>query len=106
MLDLTKSERRTVQQLLAEAHEAEIAAALSDVEAAIREWRKGDILPSDVNARIHAFHNKSQEIFKAYNHKDLVFALARAVALGFVANERVPETLRTRMKEIQALLGP
>jgi hypothetical protein len=104
MTDLTKSEKRAIRDLLGEAHEAEIAAALLDVEEAIKEWRRAEILPSDVSDRIHKFHKERQEIFKTYNHLLPLLALARAVALGFVDSSRVPADLQPQVKELQATL--
>ncbi|HET8773018.1 MAG TPA: hypothetical protein VFP80_04475 [Thermoanaerobaculia bacterium] len=105
MTDLTKSEKRAVRELLGEAHEAEIASALGAVETAIREWREGRILPSEVSDRIHTFHKQSQEIFKTYNYVDRMLALARAVVLGFVRIEQVPESLQARVRDAQTLFG-
>jgi hypothetical protein len=104
MNDLTKSQKRAVRELLGDAHEAEIASALVKVEQAIKEWRSGAILPSDVSERIHEFHKESQEIYKTYNYLDLMFALARAVAFGFVELARVPEDLQPRIRELEAFV--
>lgn len=105
MSDLTKSQKRAIRELLGESHEAEIASALLDVEAAIQEWRMGQILPSEVGERIHEFHKESQEIFKTYNYLEPMLALARAVAHGFIAADQVPESLRLRVNELKTLVG-
>ena len=104
MNDLTKSEKRTVRELLADAHEAEIASALIDVEEAIKEWRRAEILPSEVSKRIHEFHKETQEIFKTYSYVNPMLALARAVAFGFIDFSRVPPALQPRVKELQTLV--
>lgn len=105
MSDLTKSEKRMVRELLGDAHEAELAGALEDIESAIAEWRRGEILPSEVENRIHEFHKESQEIFKTYNYVDPLLALARAVSLDLVPIERVPESLRERVVALRALVS-
>jgi len=102
-MNLSKTQKRIVRELLGDAHEAEIAKALLDVETAIQEWRGGKILPSQVSDRIHAFHTERQQIFKTYNHLDPMLALARAVLYEFVPLDRVPEDLRPRVKELQTL---
>jgi hypothetical protein len=104
MNDLTKSQKRTVRELLGDAHEAEIASALIGVEKAIQQWRSAEILPSEVSERIHEFHKETQEIFKTYNYLDPMFALARAVVFGFIEISRVPEELRPRVRELETLL--
>ena len=104
MDDLTKSQKRAVRELLGDAHEAEIAAALVKVEQAIREWRGGEILPSEASERIHEFHKESQEIYKTYNYLLPILALARAVTLGFVELARVPADLQLRVKELESLV--
>lgn len=101
MNDLTKSQKRAIRVLLADAHEAEIASALIDVEEAIREWRSGEILPSDVTQRIHTFYKDNQEIFKTYNYLDPMLALARAVGFGFIDIARVPDELQPYIKELE-----
>ena len=104
MNELTESQKRAVRELLGDAHEAELAAALIDVETAIQEWRSAKILPSEVSERIHEFHKETQEIFKTYNYLDPILALARAVAFGFVEFARVPGDLQPRVKDLQALV--
>jgi hypothetical protein len=104
MSELTKSEKKAVRALLGDAHEAEIAAALINVEEALQEWRRGEILPSEVSERIHAFHKETQEIFKTYNYLDPVFAVARAVAFDFIKLANVPSSLRARVSELETLV--
>jgi hypothetical protein len=104
--ELTKSQRRAVRELLGEAHEAEIAAALLDVETAVGEWRSGKILPSDVNERIHKYHREAQQIFKTYNYLHPMLALSRAVVFGFIKLDQIPEALRPRVNELQSLVQP
>jgi hypothetical protein len=103
MDDLTKSQKRAVRELLGDAHEAEIARALVKVEQAMKEWRGGQILPSEVSERIHEFHKESQEIYKTYNYLHPMLALARAVTLGFIELTRVPAELQPRIKELESL---
>jgi len=102
--ELTKAQRRVVRELLGEAHEAELGAALTDVEAALSEWRSGKILPSDVNERVHEYHKEAQQIFKTYNYLDPMLALSRAVVFGYINLEQVPEVLRPRVTELQSLV--
>lgn len=104
MSELSKSQKRAVRQLLADAHEAEIASALVDVEAATQEWRSGQILPSEASDRIHEFHKKTQEIFKTYNYLDPMLALTRAVVFEFIQMAQVPEDLQPRVKELETLV--
>jgi hypothetical protein len=104
--ELTKPQRRAIRELLGEAHEAEIGAALLDVEAALSEWRSGKILPSEVNARIHEYHKAAQQIFKTYNYLEPMLALSRAVVFGFIKLENIPEALRPRVNELQSLVRP
>ena len=106
MNELTKSQRRAVRELLGEAHEAEIASALLNVETALSEWRSGKILPSEVNERIHEYHKEAQQIFKTYNYLHPILALSRAVVLGFIKVEQIPEVLRPRVNELQSLVQP
>jgi hypothetical protein len=104
MSELTKSEKKAVRELLGEAHEAEIASALIKVEEALREWRRGEILPSEVSERIHAVHKETQEIFKTYNYLDPLLAVARAVTFEFIKLANVPDSLQARVIELETLV--
>ncbi len=104
MRDLTKAEKRLVRDLLDDAFEAELAAALEDVESAMAEWRRGELRPSEVQERIHEFHKESQEIFKTYNYLEPLLALARAVEFEFIPIARVPEPLRERVDGLRAVV--
>ena len=100
MENLSKVEKKTVLELLAEAHEAELGQELVTVEQALQEWRAGKISAGHVNETIHRFHKESQEIFKTYNYAEPLIALAHAVANGFMSLERVPESLRGRVENL------
>ena len=104
MGERTKAQRKMVRELLGEAHEAELANALADVEAALSEWRSGEILPSEVNERIHEYHKQAQQIFKTFNYGDPMLVLSRAVVLGFLTIEQIPESLTPRITELQSLV--
>ena len=105
MDNFTNAEKRKIRELLGEAFEAETAAALEDVEAAIQEWRAGQILPSEVRERIHEFHKESQEIYKTYNYMEPLLAVARAVAEGFISFDSVPENIRARVKDLSEFVA-
>ena len=104
MSDLTKAEKRLIRDLLGDAFEAELAAALEDVESAMAEWRRGELRPSEVQERIHEFHKESQEVFKTYNNLEPMLALARAVEFEFIPIARVPESLRERVEALRAVV--
>ena len=82
----------------------EVLPHVIDVEEAIKEWRRAEILPSAVGDRIHKFHKERQEIFKQYNYLEPMLALARAVTFGFIELSRVPADLQPRVKELQRLV--
>ena len=98
---LTKEEKRALQALVGEAYEAELAAALVDVETAITQWRRGEILPSEVQERIHQFHKQAQEIYNTYNYTDREFVIARAVSLKFIELSAVPDRLQPKIQELK-----
>src|SRR5437667_4888451 len=104
MNDLTKAEKRSVRDLLGHAFEAELAAALEDVESAMVEWRRGELRPSEVQERIHEFHKESQEIFKTYNYLEPLLALAHAVELEFIPVAQIPESLGERIGALRVVV--
>jgi hydroxypyruvate isomerase len=64
---LTKSQKRHVRELAAEAHARELGSALTTLYKDFQRWGDGEISVFDLNHLVHEFHNGvSRELYKRY----------------------------------------
>lgn len=88
---LTKQQKRVLRELSGEAYSAELAAELEKLSADLDRWKAGEIEPHDVAEAIHRFHaGPSRRLFQLYNSRNLLYPVARAVALGLIERSQVP----------------
>ena len=86
--------KRELRQLRDQAWEAELARALSELEARFAEWRDGKIDAFELNEYIHGFHRgPNRELHNCYTGLDRSIAVARGVALGLIPRDSVPEVV-------------
>lgn len=101
---LTKQQKRVLRELSGEAYSAELAAELQTLSAEFDRWRAGEIEPHDVAAAIHRFHEgPSRRLFQFYNSRDLLFPVARAVALGLIESSQIPGPALEQLEPMIAL---
>jgi hypothetical protein len=75
------------------------------VEARSDRWKAGEIEPSDLAEAIHWFHEgPSRRLFRLYNSRDLLYPVARAVALGLIASSKVPGPILEQLEPMIALV--
>jgi hypothetical protein len=92
--DLPKSQRRALRELAGLAHDRELSAELTKLEAAFARWRAGEIDPHELNDIIHTFHQgPSRKLFSHYTDSDPIVPVAAAVLHGILAEAEVPEQL-------------
>ena len=91
----TKKQRKRLRGLIGRIYEAELAEALEGLEADFREWRGEEILSSELNDRIHDYHqNTSRELWKLYNSRfPETWLVARGVDLGFLERSEIADDL-------------
>jgi hypothetical protein len=93
--DLTKAQRRAIQELAALAHERELSTELSMLEAGFQRWRARELDPHQLNDLIHAFHQgPSRRLFVIYTDSAPLIAVGAAIARGIIAESEVPEHVR------------
>lgn len=73
----SKSERRRLRELVAQAYENELSKALQALFDEFTKWRDNGLGPVELNEKIHEFHNGiSRELYKLYLLNDPTFAVA------------------------------
>ena len=84
--------RKKLRELLGFAHERELSSALEALDSHFTQWRRQEIDCFELNDRIHSFHQKtSRELWKTYSSMEDDFLVCRAVKLGFLSGEEIPE---------------
>jgi flagellar motility protein MotE (MotC chaperone) len=87
-----KSIRKKLRELASFAHKRELSRALETLDRHFTQWRQQEIDCFELNDRIHSFHQKtSRELWKTYSSMEDDFLVCRAVKLGFLSKEDVPE---------------
>ena len=90
----SKPIRKKLWELAGLAHEHELSRALETLDSHFIQWRRQEIDCFELNDRIHSFHQKtSRELWKTYSSMEDDFLVCRAVKLGFLSKEDVPEKL-------------
>ena len=88
----SKPIRKKLRELADLAHERELSSALETLNCHFTRWRRQEINCFELNDRIHSFHQKiSRELWKTYSSIEDDFLVCRAVKLGFLSKEDVPE---------------
>ena len=87
-----KSIRKKLRELAGLAHERELSSTLETLGSHFTQWRRQEIDCFELNDRIHNFHQKTScELWKTYSSMEDDFLVCRAVNLGFLSKEDVPE---------------
>ena len=91
-LQYAKIIRKKLRELADLAHERELSSAMETLDCHFTRWRRQEINCFELNDRIHSFHQKiSRELWKTYSSIEDDFLVCRAVKLGFLSKEDVPE---------------
>lgn len=94
MTDYSKSIKRLLRELAAEAYEKELSRELTQLDKSFAEWREGKINSGELSDRIHQYETgASRELFKKYNEGKNDFNVAYAIITGILDREDVAEEL-------------
>lgn len=94
MTDYSKSIKRLLRELAAEAYEKELSRELAQLDKSFAEWRDGKINSGELNHRIHQYETgASRELYKKYNEGKNEFNVAYAIVSGILDRENIPEEL-------------
>ena len=108
-MNYTKSEKRVLNKLIAEAHRRELTQALERLYVEFRRWDSGDIDAFELDERIHHYHqNDARIIWSHYNGGlPLLIVLAGTVQSGLMTLEELPAEFReTVANTLQGLFAP
>ena len=90
----TKAQKKKLRDLAGVANERELDQELEKLYRHFESWRKKEICCFELSDLIHTFHQgASREIWKIYTYSDPDTAVSRAVALGLLKKEEIPENL-------------
>ena len=79
-------------------YEAEARLALDELDTEFERWRSGELLGSELIATIHEFHEQdARALWSTYQWLKDPDIVARALALGVIASDSVPEQLRIKL---------
>lgn len=91
MSDLPKPIKRSLRELAARAHEAELRAELAKLAEHFDAWRRGEADSFDLSQHIHEFHDgAAREIWKTYTGNDPLLPVACAIHTGILSRDEVP----------------
>lgn len=94
----TKAERAIMRELATEAWDAELNAALSELYEEFCRWAEHGMSSFELSDRIHAFHDGiARELYKRYTILGTSSSVARAVALGLIRADALPEALAEKL---------
>ena len=89
-----KTQKKKLRELAGIANERELGRELEMLYQHFENWRNKKISCFELSDLIHKFHQgASREIWKTYAYSDPDMAVSRAVALGILKREEIPENL-------------
>lgn len=101
MSPFTKSERKELREIAGEAYEWELHRHLSELDRSFAQWRRGEMLSSELSAAIHEFHqHAARELWSMYQSLGEVEIVARGLAIGAVALDRLSPQLKAKIQPL------
>jgi hypothetical protein len=98
MDSFSKSQSKHLRALAGVAHERELAAALTELEAQFVEWRAGRLSAFDLSDAIHAFHNgRARQLYVFYVEGRPAPCVAHALANGTLREAEIPSELGAKL---------
>ncbi len=90
----SKGLRKKLHELKIEAHEREIKKHLIELSAKFEDWKRGKMSSGELSVHIHEYDKgPSKWMMGFYNDIDYEVSIARAVAIGLLAREEVPDDI-------------
>ena len=94
MKGYTKTQKKKLRELAGIANERELDQEMEKLYQHFENWRNEKISCFELSELIHKFHQgTSREIWKIYMYSDPDMAVSRAIALGLLKKEEIPENL-------------
>jgi len=94
MKGYTKAQKKKLRELAGIANERELDQEMEMLYQHFENWRNEKMSCFELSDLIHKFHQgPSRDIWKMYTYSDPDTAVSRAVALGLLKKEEIPENL-------------
>lgn len=100
MKDMTKLQRRYLNELAGKAYECELSHAIDSVHQEKQKWKNNEISCWDVDQKIHSYHdNEARSLYKTYVMlNEPRVAVAQAIAKGVLDISAVKEDCRSLLE--------
>jgi hypothetical protein len=86
--------KRQLRKLADQAHERELAQALSQLAANFDAWRAGEINAFELNHLIHKHHQgPARKLYGIYNDLEPDLLVGRAVVMGLLPEDAISEEI-------------
>jgi len=104
MREMTKAQRRHLNELAGRAYESELSRAIDSVQQEIQKWKNNEISCWDVDQKIHSYHDEeARSLYKTYVMlKEPRVAVAQAIAKGILDISEVKEECRSLLDDLIA----
>ena len=104
MKDMTKPQKRHLNELAGRAYERELSHAIDSVQREIQKWKDNEISCWDVDKKIHSYHDdEARSLYKTYVMlNDPRVAVAQAVVKGILDISEVKEDCRSLLEGLIA----
>ena len=87
-----KNIRRKIKELFSRAYEAELRTHLGKLYSNFKDWDNNKLKSWELSNLIHKFHDgPSREMYNYYNTIDPEMAVGRAIVMGLISSDEVPE---------------
>lgn len=102
----SKSERSKLRNLAAEAHEYELAEAMSDLHDKFGSWADKQISVFDLNDELHKFHDGvSRDLYKLYVLSKPELSVAVAISRHVLTSDEVGSGIMEKLEPLVMSLG-
>ena len=104
---MSKGIRKNLRELKIEAHEREIKKHLIELSKKFDKWKKDNMTSGELSVHIHEYDKgPSKWMMDFYNDMDDDTKVARAVAIGLLSREEVPDDILELIeRQIQTFEG-
>ncbi len=97
----TKSERAELHELVGEVYEWELHQHLAELDKAFAQWRRAEMLSSELCEEIHQFHqHPARELWSMYQSLSEDEIVARGMALGALNFARLSPKLLAKIEPL------
>lgn len=102
MTDMTKKQKRHLNELSERCYEIEMSKALDNLYEYFTKWKNNEVTVWELNEKIHQHHNgTARDLYKFYGLlRDPRVAVAHGVSKGIIKIENVKENCRPLLKDL------